>query len=141
MSTPLHGLLISAGQTRPVSLEPDDIAGQLSRLIDCNIFDVVHLEDGIDIFLDDEGLLVERPVLNLALTVIAHAFGTPAVLFGTGVILAGDDETGDTLGLTGAQRQKVLDAMRQKPGTEVMSSLCESLAPFPALVQMLRQSA
>lgn len=141
MSTPLHGLLISACQTRPVSLDPDDIAGQLARLIDCDIFDVVHLEDGIDVFVDDEGLLVERPVLNLALTVIAHALGTPAVLFGTGVVLGGDDDTGDTLGLTGAQRQKVLDAMRQKPSTEVMNRLCESLAPFPGLVQMFKQSA
>lgn len=141
MSAPLHGLLITAGQTQPVSLDPDNVATQLATLIDCDLFDVVHLEDGIDIYVDDEGLLVARPVLNLALTVVAHVLGTPAVLFGNGVVLGGDDDTGDTLGLTSAQRQRVLDAMRQKPSPEVLDTLCESLAPFPEIALMVRQSA
>lgn len=140
MSTPLHGLLISAGQTRPVTLDSADVSTQLADLIGCDLFDVVHLEDGIDVYVDDEGLLVARPVLNLALTVLAHALGTPAVLFGTGVVLGGDDETGDTLGLTSTQRDRVLGAMRQQPSTEVLEGLCESLAPFPSVVQLLRQS-
>lgn len=141
MSTPLHGLLISAGQTRPVTLDAAGVSTQLADLIGCDLFDVVHLADGIDVYVDDEGLLVARPVLNLALTVLAHALGTPAVLFGTGVVLGGDDETGDTLGLTVAQRDRVLGAMRQKPSTDVMNELCESLAPFPNVVQLLRRSA
>lgn len=49
MSTPLHGLLISAGRTSPVSLDPADVSTQLHELIGCDLFDVVHLEDGIDI--------------------------------------------------------------------------------------------
>lgn len=141
MSALLHGLLISPGSTRPVSLDTHDVSTQLTELIGCNLFDVVHLEDGIDVYVDDEGLLIERPVLNLALTVLAHALGTPAVLFGNGVVLGGDAETGDTLGLTRAQRQRVLDTMRQKPSTEVLNELCESLALFPNVVRLLRQSA
>lgn len=141
MSALLHGLLISAGQTRPISLDKGNVSTQLGELIGCNLFDVVHLEYGIDVYVDDEGLLVERPVLNLALTVLAHALGTPAVLFGNGVVLGGDDDTGDTLGLTGEQRQRVLDAMRTKPTTGVLNELCESLAPFPNVVQLLRRSA
>lgn len=141
MSTPLHGICISAGRTSPVSLDATNLPGQLSELIGCDLFDVVHLEHGIDIYVDDEGLLVARPVLNLALTVLAHALGTPAVLFGTGVVLGGDDETGDTLGLTSVQRDLVLGAMGQQPSPEVMNQLCESLAPFPNVVQLLRQSA
>lgn len=132
MSALLHGLLISSDQTRPITIDADNVGTQLARLIDCDIFDVVHLDDGIDIFVDDEGLLVDRPQLNLALTVVAHALGSPQVLFGNGVALGGDDETGNTLGLTTVQRQRVLDAMRQKPSAEVLSRLCESLSPSPA---------
>lgn len=141
MSALLHGLLISAGQTRPISLDPENVGAQLARLIDCDIFTVAHLDDGIDIFVDDEGLLVARPQLNLALTVVAHALGSPQVLFGNGVVLGGNDETGDTLGLTMAQRQRVLDAMRQKPSIDVLNSLCESLSPFPGVVHLLKMSA
>lgn len=51
-------------------------------------------------WVDDEGLLVDAPKVNLRLLQIAHALGYPAdALAGTGVITGGATVEGDTLGL------------------------------------------
>lgn len=141
MSTTLSALKVTPGVTSALVLERENLATQLQTQIGCDIFDVVHLEDGIDVFVDDEGLLVARPALNVALTVLAHQLGSQAVLFGTGIVLGGDDASGETLGLTEAQRERVLGAIMQKPSPEVLEKLCESLSPFPGVVQLLGLSA
>ncbi|EYT56581.1 hypothetical protein H490_0101595 [Leucobacter sp. UCD-THU] len=134
----LNAILITPGRTRPVSIPVLEVGERIRYLIGCDVFDVVGLEEGIDLFVDDEGLLEEQPELNLAATVVAHQLGAQSVLFGSVVAVGVDAESGETVGLTAEQMRRVLDAMRTKPSREVLERLCESLAPFESVVQLLR---
>lgn len=135
-STPIQAILITAGITTRIALDPGRTGPSIARAIGCDTFDVVGLEDGIDIYVDDEGPINGSP-LNLALTIVAHRLGTPAVLFGSGVLVSTDDE-GDTISLTPAQQETVLTALRDKPDPATIDRLCESLAPLPSVVALLR---
>ena len=80
--------------------------------IGCDNFDVVGLEDDIDLFVDDEGAINGSP-LNLCLSIVAHTLGTPAVLFGNAVALGCDPKAGESISLTDAVRHR---PARGKPG-------------------------
>lgn len=134
--TPIKGLLITAGQTRDIIIETKDTVTAIAGAIGCEVFTVVGLQDGIDVYVDDEGL-INGSELNLALTVVAHRLGCPAVLFGNGLVVSVDDE-GETVSLTDAQRKVVLEAMSSKPDAETIDRLCESLSPLPGVVELLR---
>ena len=54
---------------------PADSGDSIRELIGCRTFDVISLEDRIDLWVDDEGLLQAEPVLNLPATILAHALG------------------------------------------------------------------
>lgn len=69
-STPIHALLITPEAARPIALDPHHTA--IADAIGCDVFTVVGLRDGIDVFVDDEGLVNGSP-LNLPLTVRAPA--------------------------------------------------------------------
>lgn len=135
-NTEVKGLLIGAGQTREITIDTKDSVKAIAQAIGCDVFTVVGLQDDIDIYVDDEGLINRSP-LNLALTVLAHRLGSPSVLFGSGLIVSVDDD-GETVSLSENQRETVLKALSSKPDEETIEQLCESLSPLPGVVQLLR---
>lgn len=135
-TNPITGLLITAGETREITIDSTDTVTAIAGAIGCEVFTVVGLQDGIDVYVDDEGL-INGSSLNLALTIVAHRLGSPAVLFGNGLVVSVDDN-GETVSLTEQQRALVLEAMSSKPDTETIDLLCESLSPLPGVVELLR---
>jgi len=117
-------------------LSTEGTGAQLCQLIGCDLFDVVGLVDGIDLFVDDEGIN-RGAALNLPATVLAHVLGTSAVLFGTAIAVSVDEE-GETIGLTDDQVARICAAMRQRPDPATVEALADSLSPFPGIVAMLR---
>lgn len=94
--------------------------------IGCDRFDVISLEHGIDLWVDDEGLLVEQPQLNLPATVLAHALGAATAVFGTAVVLSVEPETGESQGLSDAQLHRVLQALAE-PGQEATTAVAKTI--------------
>ena len=118
------------------TLSTEGTGAQLCQLIGCDLFDVVGLVDGIDLFVDDEGIN-RGAALNLPATVLAHVLGTSAVLFGTAIAVSVDEE-GETIGLTDDQVARIGAAMRQRPDPATVEALAGSLSPFPGIFTMLR---
>lgn len=79
----------------------------ITKAVECDVFDVVGLPDGIDVFVDDEGLYRAEynPVLS---EMVRDKLAVPIGyrLHGTGVFLGYNDD-GDTLSLTVGQRATV----------------------------------
>lgn len=135
-TNPIKGLLITAGQTRDTVIDSRDTVTAIATAIGCEVFTVVGLRDGIDVYVDDEGM-INGSELNLALTILVHRLGLPAVLFGNGLVVSVNDE-GETVSLSQAQRTTVLEALSSKPDPQTIDQLCESLSPLPGVVELLR---
>ena len=133
----IRGILITPGEARDVTIDSDDTVTAIQRVVDCDCFTVVGLQEGIDLFVDDEGL-INGSELNLALTIVAHRLGVPAVLFGRGLAVS-VDEDGETVSLSETQRKLVSEALSTKPDPETVGRLAESFAPMPALVALLER--
>ena len=84
---------------------------RLNRAVESRSFDVVGLADRIDVFVDDEGRYTaeHNPVLSAIVRDLARA-PLGYRLHGAGVFLGVNDDTGDTLTLTPAQRATVAAA-------------------------------
>ena len=132
----IRGILITPGEAREHTIQTDDMVTAIQQTVDCDCFTVVGLDDGIDAFVDDEGL-INHSELNLPLTIIAHRLGAKTVLFGNG-FLAGMDQDGETISLTDAQRTRISEALSTKPDEDTLEALADSFAPFPSLVARLR---
>lgn len=135
-NTPIKGILISAGNAYDITLHSEDRVKAIAEAVGCEVFTVVGLAEGIDLFVDDEGLINGSP-LNMALTVLTHKLGNNEVLFGNGLVVSVDDE-GETVSLTERQREVVVEALSSKPDSETVDRLCESLSPLPGILAMLR---
>lgn len=107
----IHGICITAdSRLHHISLDDheDHTLIALYRAIDCDIVDVVRLQDGIDLWVDDEGAY--RSIPNVRLSLTAAGLGTPgALLFGTGIFL-GASPDGQTISLTPEQEARILQA-------------------------------
>ena len=83
---------------------PATAAEQLDTLrtaIGCDTVDVVRLTTHLDMWLDDEGMVVDQPVVNKAATILAHHFGYHSQLyFGPAVLTGGTDRNGELLPIT-----------------------------------------
>ncbi len=93
---------------------PDGGAGQWIRAaIKCQIFTCVALTDRIDMWLDDEALLVDDPKPNPRATAVAArlAGAECALLFGNAVLTGGADEEGETLPLGAEELRQVKAAL------------------------------
>ncbi|TFD91573.1 DUF3846 domain-containing protein [Cryobacterium lactosi] len=119
-----------------LDLDGQNSGTDIAAAIDCRMFAVVDLADGIDLFVDDEGL-INGSTLNLPATVLAHLLGNPTVIFGT-AIAVGTTPDGKTVGLTDRQLARVQKSFAQKPDPGTVDTLVESLSPFPTVVSMLR---
>ena len=110
----LHGLRIGLdGRLEDLVLptEPAPLADALNTALDSRTFTLVGFEDALDLFVDDEGMLTSEP--NPILSMVTQRLGYPQpVLFGPGVFLRGDPDTGASLSLSDEQRQRVADAHR-----------------------------
>lgn len=94
----------AAGPCQVVDLDAGHVLADLYEQIDCQQVEKVELSAGMDMWADEEGLLVKR-ALNRRATAIAHLFqvAIPAryrqPYVGT-VMLLGYDATGDTASLS-----------------------------------------
>jgi hypothetical protein len=124
------------GTILTTTLPAENLGDTLCATIDCRVFDVVALDGGIGLFVDDEGLMDGSP-LNLCATVLAHQLGAGAAIFGIAVAASVDVE-GSTLGLSDEQVTRIAAAMKKRPDAATVDRLAETLAPFPGIVQLLR---
>ena len=88
-----------AGEVTELALDADDVLDGLYSAIDCRNVDVVAITDVLDMWVDDEGLLVADPQINYPACVVAVALGAlRQPYFGTAVFASHDDE-GETTSL------------------------------------------
>lgn len=106
---------------------PADSGESIRELIGCRTFDVISLQDRIDLWVDDEGLLQAEPVLNLPATILAHALRVQTAIFGTAVALSVDGTTGETLGLTDRQVTRIRGALSDQ-GARSIGAVQRTLA-------------
>ena len=125
-------------QLEPTLIDSARIVEALDESVGCNNFDVVGLEEDIDLFVDDDGAL-NGSRLNLRATIIAHVLGKPAVLFGNAVALGCDPNTGESISLTDAQGHRLTSGIATRPAPIIIDQLAVGLSAFPRLVAMLRR--
>ena len=132
-TTTLRGILISSTEPlQSVDVTTVETWKAIQTTIDARNFDVIGGRDGIDLYVDDEGL-INGAAFNLPLTIVAHTLGAPVALFGTGLALSVDDD-GETQGLTDEQAQTVTSAIESTPSPEVVDAVVETLSVHPAFL-------
>ena len=137
MTTTIRSVKINPTETITThDLNENSIGTDISAAIGCRMFDVVGLEDEIDLFVDDEGL-INGSTLNLPATVLAHRLGRSTVIFGTAIAVSVTGD-GETVGLSDAQLARIQESLAQKPDAGTVDKLVETLSPFPTVVSMLR---
>ena len=137
MTNSIRSVKINPPETISVlDVNEDSIGADIIAAIGCRMFDVVGLEDDIDLFVDDEGL-INGSTLNLPATVLTHRLGSRTVIFGTAIAVSVTGD-GETVGLTDAQLARIQTALAHKPDARTVETLVESLSPFPNVVSMLR---
>ncbi|WP_431031198.1 DUF3846 domain-containing protein [Plantibacter sp. RU18] len=98
----LTGIKITLdGLMEAVEIEDGNHVSGIQNAIDARFYDVVSIRDGLDLFVDDEGVYTSR--LNPVLTGIAQSFGYAGVLFGEGVFFAVNPAEGSTHSLNTVQ--------------------------------------
>ncbi|MFB7032194.1 MULTISPECIES: DUF3846 domain-containing protein [unclassified Streptomyces] len=90
----------------------------LYTAIGCRAVDVVDITPDLSMWIDDEGLLADKPQENIPASLIYNHYGTPPQpYFGSAVFTGGTDKNGDTLGLTESAAleliQNVLDILEK----------------------------
>ncbi|MFF0818628.1 DUF3846 domain-containing protein [Rhodococcus sp. NPDC003318] len=72
----------------------------LREAIGCRWFDVVALGPGLDMWVDDEGLVVNEPVVNVVATLIARSYGFRWQPYAGTVVFTSSDDEGDAVSLS-----------------------------------------
>lgn len=137
MSTTLTGVRVSDRHVETVTISRKDTVTELQQAIGARWFDVVRLDHGIDLYVDDEGA-INGSTLNLPATIIAHTLGTPAALFGNAIALGVDETSGESLSLNDEQTQLIVHALARRPDPATVERLCETLSPIPQVVELIR---
>ena len=106
--------------------------------IGCHTVDAISLQDGIDLWVDDEGMINGSP-LNLPLTIICHVLGARTAIFGTGIFLAVNTDDGETTSLTEEQAEKVRGAILTRPSRQIIDELFTTLDAIPGMYEILRR--
>ena len=124
----ITGLLLSTSDATTVTIAPP--TGQepyqaIHELLKVDTFDIVSLHNGIDLYVDDEGA-INGSALNLQATLLAHAFGSGAVLFGPALVLA-TDRHGNSSSLSRAKRKAVTSTLRD-PRSSLLAELMTTIA-------------
>lgn len=90
----------------------------LYKSIGCEVVEVVNLKDGVDLYVDEEGLLKPQE----------HFFyyeGTHQPMAGNGIICGYDHEKGENIGTT-LPLKEVLEKVRFMDRTETLKLVLES---------------
>lgn len=93
------------GRASGVSLQPTNGShlDALYEAIGCRFVDVVRLRDGLDMWVDDEGLYTAEP--NMFATALADQLmpgGAVQIYHGTAVFLGVEPDTGDSISIADA---------------------------------------
>lgn len=131
-----RAIRITDAHIEPTFISRTKTVTAIQKAVGCDHFDLVPLNHGIDLYVDDEGAINGSP-LNLRLTIMAHILGVPTVLFGNGIMLGGSDDNGDTVSLTSKQVLLIAEAIARKPDQVLIDHLARSLAPMTDVVETL----
>lgn len=94
MNQNTKGILLTVeGVVRPLFIST---IGDVYNAISCNSFDIVRLGRAADIFIDDEGLLTNRPI-NLLASAIATELTGHAINLAGDAIVFGHDGAGNSI--------------------------------------------
>jgi hypothetical protein len=132
-----RAIRITDAHIEPTFISRTKTVTAIQKAVGCDHFDLVPLDHGIDLYVDDEGAINGSP-LNLKLTIMAHILGVPTVLFGNGIMLGGSDDNGDTVSLTSKQVLQIAEAMTRRLDLALIEQLAQSLGPLPQVVEYLR---
>lgn len=89
----------------------DDHLATFYRELECDTVDLVRMTSSIDAWLDDEGLLTQRP-FNQVFTALAKRFGWTYQPYVGPVLLAGHNDDGDSTNLTPEQIRAIATSLR-----------------------------
>lgn len=130
-ATSIRGILIPANSPHEtVEISTEETWRKIQTAIGADHFTVCACRDGIDLYVDDEGL-INGSAFNMPLTIVAHTLGYPAAIFGDGLALR-VDEDGESQSLTEEQAAAVTAALSTTPPPrEVLESIVELLSPHP----------
>lgn len=79
--------------------EPDHLAA-FRRELDCRYVDVVALDgQALDMWVDDEGLIVTDPAVNIWATAVARAYGFTAQPYAGRALFCATNDEGDSVDL------------------------------------------
>lgn len=116
------------GEVTAFELFADRTLHGMYQQIGCRVVDVVRVADDVDMWIDDEGLLVNEPQMNMAASVLAAAISGAEIrdrFAGTCLFLGHDDE-GETQDLPLPHLQAIL-MYWQLYGTAYMRKIKESV--------------
>jgi hypothetical protein len=89
MTEKIKAVFVNASERTVTDVEIERGLKPMYAMIGCRLVDLVHLGDSDDLFVDDEGLLVIKPMSPM------FRIGD-VTLAGNGVIVGGNDETGES---------------------------------------------
>ena len=116
----MDAIRITADEFETVSIaDPgqDTHITELQAAIGCHWFDVIRCDHGIDLWVDDEGM-INGSTLNRPATFLANLLGYPSPVYGSVVVLGANAATGDTMPLTSDQEARVCDLLGIPATTE-----------------------
>lgn len=98
------------GIYREVQVPDDDTAAlqALYELIGCTAVDLVNLMDNTDMWVDDQGMIVDLPINGPASYMARRLGAARQPYYGVAVFSGGADEAGGLLGLDDAQHARLL---------------------------------
>jgi hypothetical protein len=77
------------------------------------LFDCIHLPSlGVDMWINDEGKILELPMNAVATLMFAQEFNTTDYIAGDVIFTGGVDSAGNTLGLNVVQSKAILETMQ-----------------------------
>lgn len=97
------------GQAAFVELDGNNLLRDMYRQIGCRTVDVVELEPGLDMWLDEESLLKDDPALNQSATRMVLDFhgSLTQPYFGVALIM-GSNRMGDSTDFPSRHRERIL---------------------------------
>lgn len=100
--------ITTTGDITTINISEDNVLKDLYREIGCSMVEVVGISEGVDLWCDEEGRLVNKDV-NLPATTIAvqkldeSGRGLLGPIVGDVIIMGINEETGESIGLTDHQ--------------------------------------
>ena len=100
--------ITTTGDITTVNISEDNVLKDLYREIGCSMVEVVRISEGVDLWCDEEGRLINKDV-NLSATDVAvqkldeSGRGLLGSIVGDVIIMGINEETGESIGLSDHQ--------------------------------------